>query len=425
MRSFQAACIFPVHSPPVEKGFILTEDDGTIVEVLPPEAHSRLMEMGVPPKVLDGIIVPGFINTHCHLELSCFRGQISEKKGLAGFVREFVAKRGSFSETERSQAITDAEEEMLLNGIVAVGDISNGTDTFLQKAKSNLYYHTFIECFDLHPSKTEDSFKRALSLRHDLLQLCPDAGKQISIVPHASYSVTPHLLLKICTLARENRSILSVHNQESQAENELFMVGEGSLIDMYRSMGLDFSWFKTGGQSALRAVLPFYSGVSKLLLVHNTFTSKEEALWAVEWASQKRGTRAGTIGAEIESKTIKEIQQTAIYWATCPRANLFIENKLPDYSVFSANADAVTLGTDSLASNWSLSVLEELKLILKHDPELSLDTGIRWATLNGAKFLGIESVFGSFEKGKKPGLVLISHAERSKLSEASVARRIL
>jgi cytosine/adenosine deaminase-related metal-dependent hydrolase len=418
MRSFQADCIFPVHAPPVQNGFILTEDDGSIVEVLPQEAGSRLLDMGVPPQRIEGLIVPGLINTHCHLELSCMRGQITEHKGLAGFVREFVAKRGSFTDAERTKAIAEAEEEMILNGIVAVGDISNGSDTFELKAKKNLYYHTFIECFDLHPQKTEDSFKQALALRDNLLQLCPAARKQVSIVAHAPYTVTPHLLLKICNLAKENGSILSFHNQESLAENDMFMVGEGSLIDMYKGMGLDFSWFKTAGQSSLRSILPFYRGLSKVLLVHNTFTSKEEVNWAAEFEQQSDKAIPWLDSGKTETSPM-------VYWATCPRANMYIENRLPDYSVFSGKEDAITLGTDSLASNHSLSVLEELKTILNNCPGFSLETGIRWATLNGAKFLGIDAEFGSFEKGKKPGLVWISHAGISGLSAESLARRIL
>jgi cytosine/adenosine deaminase-related metal-dependent hydrolase len=416
MKSFQADCIFPIHAPRVEHGIVVTEEDGTIVEVLPAEALSGLSASGIQHQSLKGIIVPGFINTHCHLELSSMKGQISEKKGLAGFVAEFVAKRGSFTDAEKSKAIETAEQEMILNGIVAVGDISNGADTFALKAKKNLYYHTFIESFDLHPSKTEDAFKRAEALREDLIRLCPDAKKRISVTAHAPYSVTPQLLLKICDLAREKGSILSVHNEESLAENEMFMVGKGSIIDMYKNMGLDFSWFKITGQSSLRSVLPYYGGISKLLLVHNTFTSREEVKWALDFHRNNPSTKA----VINESKT-----GNSIYWATCPRANRYIENILPDYSVFSGNEEHVTIGTDSLASNWSLSVLEELKVILENQPALPLETAFRWATLNGAKFLGIDETFGSFEKGKKPGLVLISEAGSDKLSAGSIARRLI
>ncbi len=413
MRSFQADYVFPVNAPPLEKGILLTEDDGTVIELLPADATIRLQDMGVLLETHKGILVPGFVNTHCHLELSCMKGQISPKKGIAGFVSEFVAKRNSFNDEERKLAIEQAEKEMILNGIVAVGDISNGADTFGLKAKSNLYYHTFIECFDLNPSKTEESFGRALSLRDEWLRLSPGSGKQISVVAHAPYTVTPHLLLKICALARERGSILSFHNQESEAENEMFTVGKGSLMEMYKKMGLDLSWFKVSGQSSLRSVLPCYEGVGKVLLVHNTYTSKEEVQWAEHCSEQMSKAKTNPASSQ------------RIYWATCPGANLYIENRMPEYAFFAGQEHAVTIGTDSLASNGSLSVLEELKLIIEHSPEISLETGMRWATLNGAEFLGIDKQFGSFEKGKKPGVVWITDAGLSKLSSGSSARRLV
>jgi cytosine/adenosine deaminase-related metal-dependent hydrolase len=65
------------------------------------------------------------------------------------------------------------------------------------------------------------------------------------------------------------------------------------------------------------------------------------------------------------------------------------------------------IGTDSYASNWSLSVLDELKTIQQHHPEIPLEEMLGWATLNGARALQMDKHLGSFEKGKKPGVVLI------------------
>ena len=98
----------------------------------------------------------------------------------------------------------------------------------------------------------------------------------------------------------------------------------------------------------------------------------------------------------------------------CPNANIYIETRLPDIpAMITANA-ALTLGTDSLASNHSLSIMNEIKVIQKHFPEITLDQIISWATINGAKFLGIEKQFGSFEKGKKPGVLNINNELRVK-----------
>jgi len=105
----------------------------------------------------------------------------------------------------------------------------------------------------------------------------------------------------------------------------------------------------------------------------------------------------------------------SLYWCTCPKANLYIENKLPNYKQF-VDADVkMTIGTDSLASNDTLCILEEMKAIQSY---VSLDVLVRWACKNGAEFLSLESL-GTLEKGKRPGLNHISHIEGGKLTKES------
>jgi cytosine/adenosine deaminase-related metal-dependent hydrolase len=400
MRCFQADCVFPVYSLPLQNGMVVTEEDGTIVET-----GLKLNQLpafkGIPVETHKGVLVPGFINTHCHLELSWMKGQIARNTGITGFIKEFVSKRGTGTEAERQTAIGIAEEEMVREGIVAVGDISNGSSSFAQKSLRKLYYHTFIEAFDLHPSRADESFARVLELRSYLLQMCPGSERRVSIVAHAPYTVSPELHRKITEFAAEHHSPLSIHNQESREEDELFKTGKGKLMEMYQSLGLDYSWFKSKGGTSLNATLPFYEANENLLLVHNTFTSEADLFWA------------------------RSLHTPRIYWATCPRANLFIEGRLPDYTSYLKHHLRVTIGTDSLASNTGLSVLEELKTISFAYPTIPLETLFRWATLNGAEFLGIDDQFGSLEPGKKPGLVLVDKTDGMHLSEDSRARRIL
>jgi cytosine/adenosine deaminase-related metal-dependent hydrolase len=108
-----------------------------------------------------------------------------------------------------------------------------------------------------------------------------------------------------------------------------------------------------------------------------------------------------------------------------PNANLYIENTLPPVEMLVKNNCSITLGTDSMASNWSLNILDEMKTLQMNFPFLSIETLLQWATLNGAKALQMDHTFGSFEKGKKPGVVLIENIEEGKLSKGSTSRRIL
>jgi cytosine/adenosine deaminase-related metal-dependent hydrolase len=398
MRFYQADLVFPLEGPPLEKGIVIISDDGIIEDVISPLRK----DPGIHPEFLEGVLVPGFVNTHCHLELSCMKGHIAEHTGMLGFVREFISKRNNFSAAEKTSAIAAAEAEMLENGIVAIGDISNTTDTLEQKRRGRLYYHTFVEAFDLHPSRAEVVFDEAKAIYEAFSSgLSPDNGA-VSLVPHAPYTVSPSLYEKIKELAADKHAILSVHNQESKAENELFQLGTGPFIDMYARMGMDHSWFKPTRLSSLLSTLGYYPSDLNLLLVHNTFTSEEDI---------KEG--------------IKRFGKNKLFWATCPKANLYIENTLPDYEAFVRSGAKMTIGTDSLASNTSLSVLEEMKMLSARFPSLSLDQLLTWACKNGADFLGISERFGTLEKGKQPGLVWISNVENKRLTAESQAKRIV
>jgi cytosine/adenosine deaminase-related metal-dependent hydrolase len=378
MRKISADFIFPISSEPIRNGIVTIDDNGTVLGI-----NEASVSVDNEIEHYKGIICPGFINTHCHLELSHMRGKLTERAGMTGFVKELLSIRPGFSQAEITKGIEDAEAEMIRNGIVAIGDISNDSSTFEQKAKGHLKYHTFLEVFDLNPSRAEETFQKALSLKHELntkLKLLS------SIVPHAPYTVSEKLFALIKEEALKNDSILSIHNQESLGESELFISGSGALYESFTKMGIDMRHFPVSGFNSLRTTLPKLPLSQKLLLVHNTFTSKEDIQWA------------------------EELSVSHLYWCTCPNANLYIENKLPDYNAFIKENAKVTIGTDSLASNWSLSVLDELKTITTHYPGISLQTLLTWATRNGAEFLSFDEL-GTIEKGKKPGLNLLTNTK--------------
>lgn len=401
MKSFSASWVFPVSSPPVKNGIVTTEDDGTIISVTEPTTNNEQQTTNH----FNGIITPGFVNTHCHLELSHMRGAVSEGKGMAGFISELVPKRNTFEAEEISMAIAAGESEMLDNGIVAVGDISNTDHSFAQKKKGNLYYHTFVEVFDIDPKKAQEEFDKGVKLRDQLRAM--NNKLRSSLVPHAPYTVTPDLYE---LLSRVEQRITCIHNQESKAENELFVKKSGELFDLFDRLGFDLDWLEETGKNSIRSTLPLLLQSEKIQLVHNTYTSKKDLLWAQSFVTEP-----------IPGKN------TMIYWCTCPNANMYIEKKLPDYKMFMDAKAKMTIGTDSYASNWSLSILDEMKTIQKHFPAITFETMLEWATKNGADFLEIEKTYGTIEAGKKPGLVLVDNLEIDslKLTKESQAKRLI
>lgn len=399
MHQFSADYIFPISSAPIKNGVVTVDDDGVIIEI---SEYSKAQHSTSPIKILNGIICPGFVNTHCHLELSHLKNELSEKKGMTGFIAELINKREKFSADAIQTKIALAEQEMICNGIVAVGDISNNNSTFKQKAKGNLNYHTFIELFSMDPSKAVQVFENGKKLKSELTEVSNQKA-HVSLSPHAPYTMSIELLKLINEDAKQHNSIITIHNQESKGESDLFENNNGIMYDTFKAMGINPDWMRKTKMNSLQSTLPFIKDAFKLLLVHNTFTTQKDIDF---------------LKSEIENAESK------IAFCTCPNANMYIENTLPDYTILMQSGFAITVGTDSLASNWSLSILDELKTISKSNPLIDLNTLLTWATKNGADFLGFKNL-GTIEKGKKPGLNLLKNCSDGKLNEQTQLLKLI
>ena len=348
---------------------LITKADGTV------EAIVSVSEAGDDVQQLNGILSPGFVNAHCHLELSHMKGMIPAHTGLQEFVKQIVALRQVAPEAIQ-EAIVAAESEMIANGIVAVGDISNTLDTLNQKAKHHLAYYSFVELYDLDPTRAADKIIAGLEIQKQFQENCVRA----SLVPHAPYSVTNNLWNLLS--AHFGIHTISMHNQETIDENEFFKTKSGSFLGMYERTKVNLDFFEATGKSSLQSILPIFKKVHHGILVHNSFTSADD-IQAVHAAMDNA------------------------FWCLCPNANQYIEQTMPPIELLRSEKANIVIGTDSYASNWSLNILDELKTIQHHHPQISLGEMLGWATLNGAKALQMDKHLGSFEKGKKPGVVLI------------------
>jgi cytosine/adenosine deaminase-related metal-dependent hydrolase len=392
-RKITADKVYPVSSAPIEHGVVVVDEQGEIVRIgTASEFDPSELER------YEGILIPGLINTHCHLELSHMKGKIPTGTGLLTFIGNVVRQRGA-SEEEIQDRIAEGDRYMQEHGIVAVGDISNKSDTFRVKQQSPIRYYTFVENFDfMQEDRTQATFDMYKEV-YDTLEESETVRKSMS--PHAPYSMTPQLFELVNSLNVGKQRTISIHNQETPPENELFLTGGGAFNDFYTSFGMSLEHFKPNGQTAIHYALQYLDPAQKVLFVHNTLTTTEDILAA-------------------KSKLPE------CYWATCPNANLYIENLLPDYRQFLEADACVTIGTDSLTSNWQLCILEEMKTILRYQSYLDFETVLQWATLNGAKALSWDNVLGSLEPGKQPGLLLIENVEGEKvLNEDSTVKRII
>ncbi len=344
----------------------------------------------------DGVLAPGFVNVHCHLELSHMRGVAAERTGLIPFLKSIPQYRNTFTEEQKKDARHRAHDELYRNCVVAVGDIANTADTADLRALDRMHFQTFVEALGFTETRAEQAFgyaKQAFDVFAQ--QQANDKELRQSIVPHAPYSVSSSLFRLID--AHQPGAVLCIHNQESEEENKFYLNKEGTVRELLSLMGIDDSHFQPTGKRSLESYMQWLSPSRPYIFVHNTYSTPFDISCARNYAGET-------------------------HWCLCPNANLYIENRLPDIDTFMNEGLNICIGTDSLASNHGLSVLEELVTIKQHYPAISWETLLTWGTLNGAKALQMEDIVGTIEVGKKPGIALIHGIEENSKEPISVQR---
>lgn len=355
----------------LENHALVVDEQGKIQAVRP-------LEIGEKAEYFPGILCPGFVNAHCHLELSALQGKIVRGTGMAGFGAEVVSKRQGISQEETNDAITLALESAWKSGTNVIGDICNDASSFASKQdflaqNTSFYIHNFIEIFALRASAAEFVWEKG----QNLLTEFPTNS---SLTLHAPYSASEKLLQIAANHFQENPYLASVHLLESQDEREIFEKGTGYFADFFQKIGIDFQGFPT--KSPIDYIAKGLNREQAIIFVHLTEATAEELAILAE-------------------------QFPKAYFCLCPESNRFIHETLPNFALFLPYLDRICLGTDSLASNDSLDMYKEIQAIQAHFPQIDLHTLLKCLTTNGAKALQVSPQFGAFSIGNNCGIVNI------------------
>lgn len=393
MARITAEYIYTLDRPePIRNGFVeYDEKDGTILNV--GNCHES-------EKVEAGAIVPGFVNAHCHVELSHLHGKFRKGTGMAGFIDQINELRDWAGRETKITLVQKWMDKMWEDGVSAMADISNDDSSFGVKSVHPMYTRTFLEVFGSEPEMCEDVMKGVTEL--DLQ--AAEAGIDAAPTPHSCYTMSPQLLTASAA-AGLAKGFISYHSQESQEEEDLLRTGSGAMYENRKRSGM--STPPVTGESSLKYFLDRLSYAhaapydEHVLLVHNVCLAQDD------------------IDAALKSFN-------NVYWAICPLSNIFIHNALPPVPLMRENGLKITVGTDSLSSNDDLDVVKELYCIHSSFPEVPMNEIFTWACTNGAQFLKKDDVLGSLTPGKRPGIVLVSDVDKDGcLTSASRSRRIV
>lgn len=394
MNRIAAEYVFTLDgSKPVRNGYVEYLDDGTVAavgECQDPEKEARFIK---------GAIVPGFVNAHCHLELSYLWKSFRKGSGMAGFIDQINAQRDNKSLEEKLQDIRHWMNLMWERGVSAMADISNCTDTFSIKKESPMYTRTFLEVFGTEPGDCASVMEGVRKLK----AVADTYGLDAAPTPHACYTMSPDLITAAASEGLKS-GFLSYHSEESEEEEDMLRYGRGAMWDNRKAAGMSVP--PVTGESSL---LYFIDRLEKA----HPAPFDERILLVHEVCMDQKGIDA-----------VKKVMKHP-FVALCPQSNIFIHNSLPPVPLMRRNGLKITVGTDSLSSNDDLDIVRELRCLQSAFPEVGLEELLTWACRNGAEFLAKESEYGRIAVGMKPGLVAVENLEGDLLTPESSSHRIV
>lgn len=376
---------------PIRNGFVEYDEDGTVLATGPCAPNE---------KVAPGALVPGFVNAHCHVELSHLHKKFVKGSGMAGFIDQINALRDWAGRERKQELVKEWMDRMWADGVSAMADISNDDSSFDIKASHPMYTRTFLEVFGSEPEMCEGVMKEVMELQ----KAADEAGLDAAPTPHSCYTMSPQLLSASAAAGLE-RGYVSYHSQESQEEEDLLLTGTGAMYENRVRNGM--STPPVTGESSLKYFIQRLDDARKapydehILLVHNVCLQQEDI--------------------DAAKKVMNNV-----WWAVCPLSNIFIHNALPPIPLMRKNGLAIALGTDSLSSNDNLDMVAEMYCLHRNFPEVPMAEILSWASLNGARFLAKDKELGTIEKGKKPGIVRICDVDgEGFVTQTSKSERVI
>ena len=393
IRRIAASFVYTLDADePIKNGYVEYDAaDGRVVAV---------GECGPDDEVLSGAIVPGFVNSHCHIELSHLHGKFRKGTGMAGFIDQINALRDWAGADVKARLTQEWMDKMWKDGVSAMSDISNDDSSFKVKSSHKLYTRTFLEVFGSEPEMCEGVMADVTALK----SVADAEGIDAAPTPHSCYTMSPQLLSASSAAGLES-GYLSYHSQESQEEEDLLISGSGAMYENRKRSGM--STPPVTGESSLKYFIDRLAAAKPapydehILLVHNVCLKQDDI--------------------DAAKKVMNNV-----YWAICPLSNIFIHNALPPVPLMRRNGLAITVGTDSLSSNDDLDMVKELVCIRQNFSEIPMNEILVWACLNGARFLSKEKALGSLTPGKTPGIVFVSNVdENGSFTSESKSERVI
>ncbi len=374
--------VLPVSSAPVRKGGVLLEG-GRIVAVGPAEILRHDMPRAVYRPLQGHTLMPGLVNAHTHLELTALKDRVPPADDFVSWILRLIAEKQTMNDGAIEASVQRGLEECLASGTTCLGEIANTRHSFRILRDAGVRGVIFYEILG-RPAGDLPARIEALRTTIETLRAASGERLAIGVSPHSPYTLSPELFAHLAAYLHTERLPYTIHLAESRDEMDYFRHDRGALKErLFPAVG----WDPVGHRAQAGSPLAQLDGLGlltpRLLAVH---------------------------GVHLTPREIARLQQAGASLAICPRSNETLRvGRAPIMDMLRAGIP-VGLGTDSLASNRSLSLWDEMRFLRQcyQDSDTLAPTQIlRMATLDGARALGLAAAIGSLEAGKKADLIAV------------------
>lgn len=367
-------------------------DPGRITRVEPWQGPPRKLET----EVIDwgsAVILPGLVNAHTHLELTRLHGLVRYSSSFTAWLASVMAEKRKLGKEACLESVRHGAQMCAASGTTLVGEISTSGWSSEALKPEKLRKVVFEEVTALLPEKAGAALE-ALTTRLNGVQA--DCLLSESVSPHAPYSVSPALFCAVAELARRRNMRPAIHVAETSQELELLREGTGEFREFLSGLGV----LPEGWMPPRLAPVPYLEGLGVLdrpaLLIHGNF---------------------------LDEASMSRILSRNCSIVFCPRSHAYFGHAPHPVRRLLDMGINVALGTDSLASNDSLSILDEMRFLFRRRKDLKCDEIFRMATLNGAVALTFGDVLGRLRRGYWADMTVLGLPDN--ISDRNVEAQIL
>jgi aminodeoxyfutalosine deaminase len=367
----RARYVLPMDQPPIEDGAVAI--DGDRILAVGKSAEIRAAHPGEVRDLGDRVLAPGLINAHCHLDLTRLRGEVEWRGSFIEWALQLVAAKKLHSEKDYLSAYAMGMDQLIRSGTTTVIDITSTPATLHHILPTKLRVWWCLELIDYNRA---EGARALVNQALEFMAAHPNVRGGFGLSPHAPYTASAELYRLSAQAVRDRNTLLVTHLAESQEEDDMIRRGTGAMYDYFVRAERDMGDFKRVGPTQL---LSEYGVLDPhCLLAHaNYLTPLDVAL----------------------------LKQSGAHVVICPKTHRFFQRGTPLLATLRDMGINVCLGTDSMASNDTLSMLDEMQTLARLFPRMSAQNLLEMATVCAAKALNQGDRLGKIAPGAWADLI--------------------